>query len=306
MLAGAVHLQPPGSDVVKRSPIKRKPTKIRTLQPGESLPEGQPRRYKNGAGYVRLRWKVGPNEYVETYEHRLVMGLPPRDVHHRDGDKTNNDPTNLVPLDRSKHAQHHAEVSAATSNRETVWGGYRSQYAFDKAQRAAQRREDRKRFLAEVAALYESGLSTVEIGDRVGRHAATVSIALRASGKVARRRAGRNTDISNGVRQLVHARAAMRCEACGRNVSWGGRQVHHRRPRQMGGSRRADTNMPANLLLLCTDCHNGVESHRADAYNRGLLLRTDDSPSLVAVEHAVHGWVYLLDDGSVSTDPPVS
>ena len=57
-----------------------------------------------------------PNTTKSGYilEHRYVMAeklgrplLPTEDVHHIDGDKTNNDPSNLEVLGRSEHSRLH-------------------------------------------------------------------------------------------------------------------------------------------------------------------------------------------------------
>lgn len=82
----------------------------RQLRAGEPLPEGEPSRYLNDRGYVRLRWLVGVGEYVEVYEHRLVMGIPPREmeIHHINGIKTDNRRANLVALSKSDHAILHS------------------------------------------------------------------------------------------------------------------------------------------------------------------------------------------------------
>lgn len=58
---------------MRRTPLRRKAPlsderRIRQLGASEPDPPGVPRRYVNGAGYVRLRWKVGKGEYVERYE----------------------------------------------------------------------------------------------------------------------------------------------------------------------------------------------------------------------------------------------
>ena len=65
----------------------------------------------NPNGYVKVR--VGENN-ERKLEHRLVMeevlGRALRDdehVHHKDNDKTNNDPTNLEVLSPSEHASLH-------------------------------------------------------------------------------------------------------------------------------------------------------------------------------------------------------
>jgi hypothetical protein len=80
----------------------------------------------------------------------------------------------------------------------------------------------------------------------------------------------------------------------------------------MGGDRRPETHAAGNLVLLhgsgTTGCHEQVESRRAEAQERGFLIPKGATarPELWAIEHAVHGWTYLRDDGTTSTDPPVS
>lgn len=70
------------------------------------------------------------------------------------------------------------------------------------------------------------------------------------------------------VARAVLDRAAGHCERCG--VA-GPTQLHHRRPRGMGGTRRPDT--VHNLAALCRGCHEEVESRRAQALADGWLLR---------------------------------
>lgn len=283
-------------------------TRIRTLRPGEPLPEGEPRRYPNDRGYVRLRWKVGPAEYVEVYEHRLVAGLPDAEVHHRDGDKANNDRDNLLPLDKREHATHHGEQNTLRSKRMTLWGGLRSQGAYEKHQRALARRAERQRFAREIVDLYRSGLTTVEVAERVGRDSSVISRVLRASGVVARQHGGgkrKRSDVRPRVRQIVQARARMRCEVCGRDLTWCGGQVHHRRPRAMGGSRLAGTNTPPNLLFVCADCHGRIERNRTEAYANGWLVPQSAAPERAAVlVDQESRWVYLSRTGEYMDVPP--
>jgi 5-methylcytosine-specific restriction enzyme A len=80
--------------------------------------------------------------------------------------------------------------------------------------------------------------------------------------------------------------------------------IHHRRPRRLGGSRRADTNRPSNLLHLCADHHTAVESLRTRAYALGLLLPAGADPAASPVfRRGV--WMLLDDDGSTTiTAPP--
>lgn len=56
-----------------------------------------------------------------------------------------------------------------------------------------------------------------------------------------------------------------RCVVCGEAS---GLSVHHIRPRVLGGNHR-----PANLVTLCTTCHEGIES-RAELVARLLVWLT--------------------------------
>ena len=98
-----------------------------------------------------------------------------------------------------------------------------------------------------------------------------------------------------------------RCAWCGQPVQGErGRDfsLHHRRPAGMGGDKRPETHAAGNLILLhgsgCTRCHGVVESLRALAFDRGFLIPKGAAqpPSKFAIQHAVHGLAYLLDDGS--------
>lgn len=114
----------------------------------------------------------------------------------------------------------------------------------------------------------------------------------------------RLTGFSPLVRKTVWDRAGGLCEKCGSGLPNGG-QYHHRRPRGAGGSRREDTNTPANCLLLCGvmygegACHQWIEYHRTVSYEHGWLIsqhRKNISPSEVPV-HLHDGCFLLSDDG---------
>lgn len=76
-------------------------------------------------------------------------------------------------------------------------------------------------------------------------------------------------------RDTVLTRAGGLCELCG---GYRASNIHHRRPRGMGGTKAQWINEPSNLLALCGSgtmgCHGMIESNRAEAYDRGWLLRT--------------------------------
>lgn len=127
--------------------------RIRTLRPGEPIPDGEPRRYVDGAGYVKLRWKIAPRCYVETREHRVVAGVVTANhVHHIDGDPANNSPDNLVVLTAAEHRTAHRVLDHDL-----------------------------------IVRLYASGLTTLEVGAEVGCNPATVSRILRSAGVPARK-----------------------------------------------------------------------------------------------------------------------
>lgn len=160
---------------MKSSTIPR----IRSLRLGEPIPDVAPRRYRNSDGYIRLRWKVGPQQYIEEYEHRIVAGRPhPRyHVHHVNGVKDDNRPENLEVLTPEVHGQHHASVNGPGK-----YAPYRSQHAMEKANRRLAREDKRRSEVAEMRRLYESGMSTIEVGATVGVDPSNVYRRLTAAG----------------------------------------------------------------------------------------------------------------------------
>lgn len=99
------------------------------------------------------------------------------------------------------------------------------------------------------------------------------------------------TGFSPQVRAIITSRADRRCERCGLVL---GVQAHHRRPRQMGSTRRESTNLASNGLWLCEPCHSRTESHRREAYEYGWLVRQTEEPRDIPVLY--RGTLVLLDD----------
>lgn len=89
------------------------------------------------------------------------------------------------------------------------------------------------------------------------------------------------------------------CERCGRAVSAGACQIHHRKPRGLGGSSDPLINSPSNLLLLCSRCHIEVERDRTVAYEQGWLVRYRHDPARFPVWLAGRGFCFLTAHGDV-------
>ena len=109
----------------------------------------------------------------------------------------------------------------------------------------------------------------------------------------------RNTGPRPDVVDAVYERAGHSCEVC--LCAVGDRRgedhhIHHRRPRAAGGSKRPDTNSPANLLLLCPGCHSDIEANRTISYAMGWLIRQNQNPTEVAVLVHRDRWAYLTAD----------
>lgn len=79
---------------------------------------------------------------------------------------------------------------------------------------------------------------------------------------------------SGRVRRIITERSAGRCEVCG--LTKMGMQIHHRRPRGMGGTVDGWVGDSPNGLMICPGCHRMVEARRQWAYEKGFLVR--------------HGW----------------
>lgn len=125
--------------------------------------------------------------YVEAYEHRVVMGNPAgMQVHHRDGNKANNHPSNLELVDIVEHAKHHGSVLSAQSKRVTQWDGHKCLSRYLRSKRRQMRQAMRRDLQECIAGLYLSGLSTIQVGEVVGRNTGTISRDIREAGFTAR------------------------------------------------------------------------------------------------------------------------
>ena len=60
--------------------------------------------------------------------------------------------------------------------------------------------------------------------------------------------------------------------------------VHHRRPKKMGGTKNEYTAFGmANLVSLCRKCHNDIHAHPEQAYRTGYLVHSWDDPAHIPI-----------------------
>jgi len=102
---------------------------------------------------------------------------------------------------------------------------------------------------------------------------------------------------STKTRDAIRRRANGSCEVCGVSLRIYG-QIHHRRPRGMGGSKQETTGSAANGLYVHQKCHDRIERNRANALDRGWLVSQYDEPDTVPVK-LWYGWRLLTADGGV-------
>lgn len=112
-----------------------------------------------------------------------------------------------------------------------------------------------------------------------------------------------STAVSARTRQDVLARDNHTCQRCGKYIGpFGDYSLQHRRARGMGGSKRLDTNLPANLITLCGSatspdgCHHLIESNPDLARAEGMRLFQAQTPAAEPVL-TIHGWRLLDNDG---------
>ncbi len=102
------------------------------------------------------------------------------------------------------------------------------------------------------------------------------------------------------VQEQIRARANGRCEMCGAIAMY--HQIHHRRPRGMGGSKDPACGTAANGLFVHPGCHAKIESNREQAYQKGYLVRQGQDPAAIPVRRG-RLWYLLGEDGSLTPAP---
>jgi hypothetical protein len=116
---------------------------------------------------------------------------------------------------------------------------------------------------------------------------------------------GPGNDPPPQVRLAVAKRSEGLCERCrsARAV-----HVHHRQPKQAGGTWRRLIHALFNLVHFCTPCHIYVHAHPLESYTAGWLVHSGDDPALVPVitvlEDGTRSPRWLTADGKYSDDDP--
>ncbi|HEX3965800.1 MAG TPA: HNH endonuclease [Trebonia sp.] len=266
---------------------------IRALRPDEPVPAHEPKRYLNSHGYVRLRWLIGSDEYVEEYEHRIVMGRPDGHVHHRNHVRDDNRPENLQVLTSGEH-QH---IHGAIAHSKAKYGPYGSRSAMDKAQRAEKRRQDLRARAEEMGRLYADGLTTIEIADRFGVHHSRVNEALHSIGIQLRTASDYRPAVDHCEVRRLHADGVRASEMC-RRLGIGRRRLYQVFD-DLGLSRFG----PGNP-------HHGEVEAKRDPHDleAGYRLESSQDPGAEAVmlasEHGSGVTKYLTETGTYSDYPP--
>lgn len=104
---------------------------------------------------------------------------------------------------------------------------------------------------------------------------------------------------SQKTRDLIHHRAKGRCEKCGIPLPGGLAQIHHRRPRGMGGTKRKESGTAANGIYVHLKCHMDIESNRQQALDNGWLVPQTSQPTDIPIK-LWNGWHILNDAGEIN------
>jgi hypothetical protein len=82
------------------------------------------------------------------------------------------------------------------------------------------------------------------------------------------------------TRRLVLARDGEKCLRCLGEAT----DVHHRRPKGMGGTGNSYIKYGlANLVSLCRECHQWVHNNPSEAYRLGFLVHSGFDPACIPI-----------------------
>lgn len=105
-------------------------------------------------------------------------------------------------------------------------------------------------------------------------------------------------------RRAVHDRAAGHCERCAMTTTVP--HLHHRRPKGLGGSSRADRHAVSNLVQLCPTCHQQVHANPAMSAEDGWIVPRSSGlePAEVPIVNLLGSSAWLDDTGQYLLEAP--
>ena len=109
----------------------------------------------------------------------------------------------------------------------------------------------------------------------------------------------KSTGPDAATRELVMSRDNGRCLRCAVRA---GEQIHHRKPRGMGGTKDPKINAPENLVWICLSCHEHIERNRATSYASGWLVARNANPAEQYLITPNHVMLMLLTDGGMEAN----
>lgn len=108
--------------------------------------------------------------------------------------------------------------------------------------------------------------------------------------------------IPRANRQLVQGRAFGRCERCV-TVELNG-DLHHRRPKGLGGSKAPDRHDVSNLVHVCRGCHTWCHGNPAAAAEAGFIVPRSSGrhPLEVPITNLAGETKWLDNEGAYLTE----
>lgn len=102
------------------------------------------------------------------------------------------------------------------------------------------------------------------------------------------------------LRRAAYDREGGRCLVSGQPLgdrdgdTW---HLHHRRPKSMGGTRRANEDTLPNVIAVMPSAHREIHAHPDRSRPLGWLLpHTEEEPGRIPLR-TWRGWRFLTDDG---------
>ena len=110
---------------------------------------------------------------------------------------------------------------------------------------------------------------------------------------------------------IILTRSGGYCEILTEGCTQRANQIHHRRPRGMGGTKRPESNEAANGLATCEACHRYCETQAREwARNHGFIVPQGADPASRRVWWRCRWWsnrkewVWLDNEGNMNDVAP--